>query len=1018
MEKHKYLQTDTDLKRNAIKNTRKLLNTDLRGIITNPSSRTEYKLIRRKQYFQQVSKQKRSINGLLGHLVASGVLTAEQITPDGKIKKERLESSTFFRNRKELLPILEKHKFSEKSKLRQRASELPKAAHILPPQTPRLDETPPPAAPVHYQADETGNIKERLANKEKQEPVRLSITFINRDADMLKRAYDIADLAVIEKLNGRFGSLARLTEFSQRKKFAMRAIDLMKQTGHIYLDPEITAQAVKHKDYLKKFQSSNNPEKIHAREEHDALSAKLTLIEKGVLIKGEKLYSADNVRKNKFYKEIMEPMLLKKQPETQKEIADEHKHADRQIKKFLEENSHKFQFRPVIGSPAENSYIPSSFLTSDFMNVVVNLREKIASKQITLDEIRQKLDLRFADLRWGSESNPPASIAIKPDQTDGNLNKEHLTNPTAAGIISASVLYAAGKISEISSKAKNTLFYSAPIAGSLTAGALAYNRRDKELRADTLSVRRSRVYSDQSAVINNDRRYFSAGQEIRTIDSLMSPIPPNDSRFTYHSALIERIAQIDTRLEKSHMDGMDYISYSNRFSIEQDKLRLLQFRETLMSQLRKDKLNINQLIGRLKREKEYVAKQIDKKTAEYNKKNERKNRANKLGIAAIAVVTGLATAPLVQQGIAGAARKLNYDEMSGPTLIEKVFQKEPAIPGTTPVRQTKTIETKPYYILGDAKLPSGRTPDFLKTIPVPEKTTWEKGSDNKWHLTISTPGALFGTVVASVDRQGDEIIWENINTSYVNIRKSKIQYPFSGKEAYKKIATSEKDIKWLPNEKKVIDGNELSLRNEITPDGNGVTFMIKPLKDKSWHEDNNTKFIYKNIREIKNNEGLIAFWQKQNPQEQIIVVAPGGKLTLSKNDWDTAVTLIKKGKKTDFPNAYVANLVLGDLSNFRHSSELTDHREALNMNVSAGVGIEEKIDQISIRHIASIHGSGQIPEIFYKPGTNYTIDSAVRETVATPVYVLQHKDSNSRGPAPLIPIPFAPRFPLRRREAA
>ncbi len=1016
MEKHKYLQTDTDLKRNAIKNTKAILNADLKSTSANSATRTEYKLVRQKQYLKQISTKRRSVNGLLGHLVTSGVLTAEQITADGKIKKNELESSAFFRDRKELLPILENHRFSEKSKLRKKAAIL--STTTTPPQyKTRMREAPPIIPNVHFDRVRM-EVKKKPVNKEKQEPVQLTVTFINRDDDMLKRAYDIADIAVIDKLNSKFGSIARLTEFSDRKKFAMRAVELMKQTGHIYLDPEITAEAIKHHDYLKRFQNSNDPHKIRAREEYDALNAKFTLIKKGVLIKGEKLYSADKARKNTFYKDIMEPLLLKKQPETQKEITDEHKLADQQIKKFLSENSGKLQFQPIIGNPAGHSYNLPSFLTSNFMNIVVNLREKIASKQITLDEIQQNLDLRFADLRWGAETNPPASTAIKPNQPGENSAKEKLSNPTTAGIISASILYAASKISEISSKAKNTLFYSAPVVGSLVGGAIAYNRRDKELQADSYSLHRSRVYSDRKAVTNNDKRFPSTDQEIRSVENLMSPIPPNDSRFTYHSSLIERIAQIDTRLEKSYIDGRDYISYSNRFSIEQDKLRLLRFREALMSSLRQDKLNIDQLTGRLRREKEYVAKEISKKTTEYNKKNERKKRANKLGIAAIAVVTGLATAPLTQQGIAGAARKLNYDEMSGPTLLEKAFKKEPGEKAASRIHQAKTVETKPYHILGNAKLPPVEgTPDFLRTIPIPVATSWKRGTDNKWQLIITQPGTLYGRAVAEVDQKRGKIIWENIDTAYVHIDKTEIQHPFSGKETYKSLAGSEKDIKWLPNENKTIDGNELSLHNEITPDGNGITFMIKPLENKSWYREGDTKYIYKDIREIKNNEGLISFWQKQKPQEQIIVVAPGGNLTLNRSDWEDSVTIIKKSKKIKVPNAYVANLVLGDLSRFNHSSELTDHREALNMNVSAGVGIESADGQISIRHIASIHGSGQIPDAFYKPATNYAVASAVRDTVSTPVYEQKQKNDNSDDSAPLIPIPFAPRFPLRRRAA-
>lgn len=225
---------------------------------------------------------------------------------------------------------------------------------------------------------------------------------------------------------------------------------------------------------------------------------------------------------------------------------------------------------------------------------------------------------------------------------------------------------------------------------------------------------------------------------------------------------------------------------------------------------------------------------------------------------------------------------------------------------------------------------------------------------------------------------------------------------------------------WYGNNSEVSDNNELKLYDRrVGPEA--VQFDMMSMEE-SWQNGN----FPPNVdvpQVIQEDRAVFTFWDKNNPDQPIIVRAEHGQVTLDKNSQDMVEVWKTKPDGTEgwveVKNSEVAQAVLGDLGDFEEASDI-GHTEILNYNVSAGDIQVQQNGEPLVSSYATAQGTGTPPETIGHP-SEITTFQAVQTTeiefpesweappIATPITPRRHlNESEPPPPGKEVPIKEPP----------
>jgi len=724
----------------------------------------------------------------------------------------------------------------------------------------------------------------------------------------------------------------------------------------------------------------------------------------------EQIVSQDNPRqgiaeiaqsqvKELLSKEIFRP-IIEGTVTTEKEVQD-------MLRNFVVEHQHnpnllvRRQIKKIFGSKATQFGRTAEYFATDILEIGNLVKNDQQENGWPLDELNNHIDFRLANTNWGADTAPYMNRVDKWIIKNRSENAPFIRKSLAAALARRGIVFNEAIVGALASV--GTFFTYRGIARAVAAlstgiGAgffIGATQRNRNLKLDMASHRTDHEYGAQTSdltrkvtdfidtrkkleryrydlVSSNDLLHGNADRD----DSLYTQLGLNDllkadvSTKENRQQLIHLLAETQERLSYSAKEKVGLIQYSSEQEVEQERLTLIKKVTEGIEHLVASGMTETQVAQAIKEQMSRYEKHFADTSRKQDKRFRRFRFRSSITMGLFGGAVGFATGLATQQGIAEISRATGHPTKS--TLIEEWSGHKQTSDQTQNVIADALQSHKTSGRIGDVTFHIDKKGDIL--FDVPGKS--------------STVGAVYHPDNNTLVFQGD------IRAQFPEIYDQLQSANISTDILYPKYTTSIADgWKWFNNGTAAPDHNELLLY-DARAGHNGVKFDMTTMTQNG--SSLNGQYIDVSTL-MGQNKAVFAFWNPQDPNHPILVRAQDGILSLNKSAQtnNTVEVWMNNGWKK-VPNADIAHTVLGELGNFKDSSEANNQEWILKYNVSA-VALDDQGRIVD--SFASIHGQ-----------------PSASEQVTTILHLPNIPKAPEGQEAAVVALPFTPRRPLRSVE--
>jgi len=553
-----------------------------------------------------------------------------------------------------------------------------------PPEPPEVPEPLPPVPPIEIPPppippDNPPPVPPTVAD------VRYEVAIVNRTIDISKRAREIAEEHLREKLKGRniFRRIKyRIAEEYYRQKFTEQAYKSMVENGNSYL----TMKAVKSHLEVANAQQGNG-------QERDAGRAKIAELRLREEMGQHTLHIADGALKQQLLETIIKPVATGEvtQPDQVRRL----------LTAFMTSNQTNPLIQELFGQDERQIAKNAEYFATDLLDMGQRLSADYTAHGKSMEWLDQHVEIQLANTQWAASTERQ-----KLSRTDRFIKwaqngrvRGAIFNPAVVGAMSSigtfAFLRAPMKALSISAN------IGAPGAGMLTGGLFAAFRRNYDLKVDRAAHQVERAYNMQIpegakrreklerfsyATVSVQDLLNGGGVDRQRNDqprrSLREMSTSDLSNESNRLDLISRVAEIEQRLDYSTAHKVDLITFGSRESVEQGRLQLLQAVVEGRRALRDAGIDPT----RIELAKAALTTHFEKNQSEKDKAFKTYRLKSSLANGAFGSAAGLVSGLVVQEGVALGMRASGHGV--GQTVLEKTF----GFDGSKPRSNTNSID--------------------------------------------------------------------------------------------------------------------------------------------------------------------------------------------------------------------------------------------------------------------------------------------------------------------------------------
>jgi protein phosphatase PTC1 len=409
------------------------------------------------------------------------------------------------------------------------------------------------------------------------EEIRREIYVVNRTVDLRKRAAELAEKHLRdEQRRGKLWNPAtwarksklRILEEYYRQKFMKEASEKMLESNNSYLSMDVFKNAA--------VDATNTVE-----QERAAGKAKIDQLKTGELTEGQKVTTV----KGELKTFILNDLILNN------DVTEEN--IQQKLREFViaHQNDPQIKDEGIFGTDATRYGELAQYFATDILETRKMIQEDLAAHRYANDQIAKFVNIKLANVNWAADTEfqwTLADNAIAWSQRNGK--RGFLTNPAVVGAATAIGLYGGMRAAGYSGKA----LIAAPLVGTAIGAAFSAVRRAHDLKVDRASHQVEMAYGDPIPQEDAKRRkalekfalettsvatLLRGGQERTTVGGdtrgMRELMGLDLSTVENRQALLQRMAEIRTRLDYSTTQKVDLITYDSRETIEQGRLELI-----------------------------------------------------------------------------------------------------------------------------------------------------------------------------------------------------------------------------------------------------------------------------------------------------------------------------------------------------------------------------------------------------------------------------------------------------------
>ena len=532
-------------------------------------------------------------------------------------------------------------------------------------------------------ADKDSESESELDDEHLPEPtvegVRYELAIGTREPDLEKRARDEANAKLMEKLRGRniFRRIKyRIAEEYYRQKFTQQALSAMREHHNTYLSLESVKSELRVVD--PEAGRANQVESDKAKVEE--IKTRLKAAELGAEGMATGIRTAEGPLRQQLIETIIRPVINGDLTDPQE--------VQRTLAAFVQAHADDPVVAELFGSDKNTWGQATEFFATDLLEVGRAIKADFEAHDQSmkwLDQLLEnRLDIHLARPQWAS-----ATETQKLSRTDRFIKWAQSRRVTGA-IFNPAVVGAASSLATFAilraplRVASTVANFTAPGAGALSGGLFAAVRRNYDAKVDISSHRVEREYGMQIPAGSKRREKMEEfaydtvsvtdlingggvdrqrdGQPRRSVTELVTSDLTNEAN---QQDLVSRIAEIEARLDYSDVNKVGLITFQSGETIEQGRMELVK----IIVEGRQALRNAGVDDSRISVMRAALAHDFETNQAEQDKRFKRYRLRSSLANGAFGSVAGLVSGVVVQEGVALGMRATGHGV--GQTVLER-----------------------------------------------------------------------------------------------------------------------------------------------------------------------------------------------------------------------------------------------------------------------------------------------------------------------------------------------------------
>lgn len=419
---------------------------------------------------------------------------------------------------------------------------------------------------------------------EEPKDIRFETTIVNRSSDPRIRARELAE----SQWNEEMRSLSGFNPLKFARRFQLRSLEEWYKQR--YLQRAVKAMIENNNSCLEMDLVHNqlsNPTANRAKEQgeaHSVIEDIRSQKDSGELRADTSVLEVNGELKTKFNDSVLKPLLENISNNSEERIAT----MQSLLRQFIAQNQEDTTVQEIFGKEASEFNVIADYFATDLLALVDKIKEDQETHQRVLANMDQYINLQFANIQWRAQTEVNFNAADRLIQKVQGTRAGIILTPATVGLA-----FSLGTAALTKGRSIATHAIATPVAGFLAGATFAALRRSKDLKVDYQTHARERTYGNTIQPRSERREkldtymqtmasttsLLDGGEEGRNrtesdYRGINELIEQDLSSELNRKSLLNRVAEIQERLDFSVRQKVDLITYDDEFEVQKGRLQL------------------------------------------------------------------------------------------------------------------------------------------------------------------------------------------------------------------------------------------------------------------------------------------------------------------------------------------------------------------------------------------------------------------------------------------------------------
>ncbi len=401
--------------------------------------------------------------------------------------------------------------------------------------------------------------EDKPVEPETLEEVIREFAILNRTLDVRQKAAE----TTVEQLTEEMRKGRGWEFWNWPRKIALRlGWDYFRQKD---MERAVKAKLENHNSYLD-FDVINNKLKdanAHIAEEREAAQAKVEEVKRGGQREGQTVVETQGQLKTMLINEVLKPIIdgqVTDQPQIQEKL-----------KQFVKDHENDSQVQTVFGRDATQYGRLADYFASDLLEMGEMVKQDLEAHRYALEQLDQHVKIKLANTSWGAETQANFDMVDKAVVwAQSGKYRGWLLNPAVIGAASSLATFGLFRVAGATASASR---YVVPVVGTLFGAGVAAARRNHDLKVDRATHQVERAYNMTPSPTKAPRREALErfAYDMASVEDLLNRLSGAGAD---REGVMRAVAEIEARRDFSKREKVDLITFASQFQTEQGRGQL------------------------------------------------------------------------------------------------------------------------------------------------------------------------------------------------------------------------------------------------------------------------------------------------------------------------------------------------------------------------------------------------------------------------------------------------------------